>query len=538
MIFFSAILTAFWFIRTTKVALFYIYLWQLKEYQVRRFLDHFRTAKGKQLLLNKINLLKLVLVVVFFLHTATFFYLLLILYFIESLKAFLDIYKKRLRRPAVTKKTAVLIFAAIFLEILFILLLFLKIKTVFWFPFWFLIFDILAPLIFSLVVLVFQPPTVFLRNQIIKKAKKKRKKFKKLLVVGITGSYGKTSTKEILVTILSERFNVLKTKEHQNSEIGISQCILNELNSKHKIFIVEMGAYGRGGIKLLSNITKPKIGILTGVNEQHLALFGSQENIIKTKYELIESLPPTGTAIFNGVNLYCSKLYKKTKIKKRLCNGNLEKTVVAAILWPDIWAEDIKVEKEFVLFGVRAKGGDSADFKVNLLGRQNVENILLAACCAKELGMSLAEISQACLKIKPEQGAMKFLKKDGLTVLDASYSANSVGVIADLDYLEIYQGKKMIVMPCLIELGKVSKEIHKKIGKRIGEVCDLAIITTKERFEEIKEGAIFGGMKKENILFIEKPKEIVTQLKEFCRSGDVLLLEGRVPKGIIDSLGV
>ncbi|GAI48689.1 unnamed protein product, partial [marine sediment metagenome] len=148
--------------------------------------------------------------------------------------------------------------------------------------------------------------------------------FKNLLVVGITGSYGKTSTKEFLATVLSKRFNVLKTKEHQNSEIGISRCILNELKPEHKVFIVEMGAYGKGGIKLLCDIAKPKIGILTGMNEQHLALFGSQENIIKTKYELIENLPSDGMAIFNGNNKYCSELYGKTNISlKKITNYDI-----------------------------------------------------------------------------------------------------------------------------------------------------------------------------------------------------------------------
>jgi len=506
-----------WFIGKSKIALFYIYLWQIKEYQVRRFLDHFQTAKGRKLVFSKLNFAKLLLIIIFPFSGVLFFYLLFILYLLEFLKALLDIFQKRLKRPVLTKKTVVLISSAVFLELIFLLFIFLNTETIFWFSFGILIFDILTPLIFSLLVLAFQPLAVFLRNRIIKKAKKKREQFNNLLVIGITGSYGKTSTKEFLATVLSERFNVLKTKEHQNSEVGISQCILNELKPEHKVFIVEMGAYGRGGIKLLCDIAKPKIGILTGINEQHLALFGSQENIIKTKYELIENLPSDGIAIFNGNNKYCSELYGKTNISlKKITNY-------------DIWAEDIQVEREFILFRARSKDGDLANFRVNLLGRQNIGNILLAACCAKELGMTLEEISRACLKIKPEQGAMKFLKKNGLIVLDASYSANPVGVIGDLNYLKIYPGKKVIVMPCLIELGKASKQAHKRIGRKIGEVCDLAIVTTKDRFKEIKQ-------ENKNILLIENPKNIVVKLKEFCKDGDVILLEGRVPKKVIESL--
>ncbi len=568
MIYLLIILSILWFIRTTKIALFYIYLWQLKEYQVKRFLDHFATAKGRHIILNGLNLVKIILAVVFFFQAQIFFYLLLALYLIETIKAFLDVLQKRLKKPVLTKKTAVLIPAAIFLEILFLWALFLNLdpnyqifgvgaRSIYWLAFGLLIFDILSPIVFSLAVLAFQPLTVLLRNQIIKKAKKKIEQHKELLVIGITGSYGKTSTKEFLAAILSEKAalrgdvknvsNVLKTKAHQNSEMGISQCILNDLKKEHKIFIVEMGAYGKGGINLLCDIVKPKIGILIGINEQHLALYGSQENIIKTKYELIKNLPTDGTAIFNGANKYCPELYKKTEIRKKLCNGNLEGTIISNILGPDIWAEDIKIEKEWISFRVCLKEGEAANFRVNLIGRQHIENILLAVCCAKELGMSLEEISKACLKIKPEQGGTKFLKKDNLNIVDASYSANPNGVIADLDYLKIYSGKKIIIMPCLIELGWISEEVHGKIGRKISEVCDLAIITTKDKFKEIKKGAVERGMKEENVLFLENPQKITDKIKEFCLfaeaqkakeggSDNVVLLGGRIPAGVVDLL--
>ena len=167
-----------------------------------------------------------------------------------------------------------------------------------------------------------------------------------------------------------------------------------------------------------------------------------------------------------------------------------------------------------------------------MLGIHNIDNILLSASCAQKLGMSLEEISRACLKIKPEQGGMKFLRKDAPVVIDSSYSANPDGVIADLDYLKTLrqaQGKLIIVMPCLIELGRVSKEVHKRIGRKIGEVCDLAIITTRDYFKEIKKTAEIGSLQ---IFLIENPKEIIAKIKEFCKNDDVVLLEGRVPKEI------
>jgi len=186
------------------------------------------------------------------------------------------------------------------------------------------------------------------------------------------------------------------------------------------------------------------------------------------------------------------------------------------------------------------------------LGAQNIENILLAACCAKELGMKLEEISNACQKTKIEQSGMKLIKtKDGLNIIDSTYSANPDGVIAHLEYLKTwsatpvgkpsapYGARKIIVMPCLIELGPASKKVHIRIGEKIGQICDLAIITTKERFKEIKEAAFAkatASQRKVEVIFIEKPKEICEKIKESTREGDIVLLEGRIPKELVDEL--
>jgi len=478
------LLSTFWFIRQIKATLFWLYLWQLKEYHIGRFIDHFQTEKGKHLLVNKLLILKTILLITSRILPSpnSCVFILLSLYFFESIKGIFDFFRQQLKTPIFTKKIIFLAFIVFSFEV-FYLFSFFQNKNM---SFYLLIFDILTPAIVSGIVLCFQPVAVLARNKIIKKAQKKREQFKNLLVIGITGSYGKTSTKEFLATILSEKFKVLKTKEHQNSEVGISQCILNDLKPEHQIFICEMGAYNRGGIKLLCDIAKPKIGILTGINEQHMATFGSQENIIKTKYELIESLPADGIAFFNAKNRYCLELYQKTKIKKHL-------------------------------FGEAAK----------FFGE---ENLLGAIAVAKELGMSEEEISRAVEKIKDKMPGIQAKKGiNGLNIIDATYSANPDGVMAHLEYLKSWPGKKIIVMPCLIELGSASKEVHKRIGQKIGEVCDLAIITTKDRLKEISEEAIKNGMKKENILFLENPKEILEKIKTFCKSEDVVLLESRVP---------
>jgi len=423
-----------WFIIFVKVLLFWLWLWQVKEYHLRRFRAHFEAQKLKKIV-------------------SSFW---------------------RIKYPKFTLKIVVIFFACLILELLLL----------FYLPFvWAVIFTVF---LFPFFILAFQIPTVIWRKFIMDKARAKRAGFTELLVIGITGSYGKTSTKEFLSTVLSEKFNVLKTKEHQNSEVGVSLCILKELNKDHEIFICEMGAYVPGGIKLLCDIAQPKIGILTGINEQHMATQGSQENIIKTKYELIESLPEDGTAFFNGKDKYCQELYQKTKVKKQLY-------------------------------------GQSAG-----LATENLEG---AKAVARELGMTDQEIALASQKIENKFPGIEIKQDiDNLKIIDATYSANPQSVITHLEYIKGLPGRKIMVMPCLIELGPASREVHLRIGRKIKEVCDLAIITTGDRFKAIKEAA------GEKVILIEDGQKILEKLRDFTRDGDTILLESRVPKLVLDSL--
>ena len=430
------LLLIIWFLFFTKLFVFWVWLWQLKEYHWGRFRAHFETQTLRKLF--------------FSIHG--------------------------IRYPKLTKKTILVLICGFILELLFIntdpSLIYL-ITTL-----------IIAPLFTSLLILLFQIPVFIIIKRTLKRAKEKRKQFKGLTVVGIAGSYGKTAVKEFLFEILSEKFKTLKTKKNTNVEIGIAKTILEELDSSHQFLIVEIGAYERGKIKQVCDIIKPKIGILTGINEQHLSTFGSFENIKKAKYEILE----------------CSEI----KINYKDLN---------------LIATDIIIEKEYLSFKI-----DGVNFRTNLLGKHNIDNILLAVSCAKKLGMNLEEISMACSKIRPEQGAMKIINRNPI-ILDASYSANSDGVIADLEYLKLYSGQKIIIMPCLIELGTTAKEVHQRIGRKIAEVCDLAIITTRDYFKEIKQES-------PKAVLIESPKEIIAKIKQFAGPGDVVLLEGRVPKEI------
>jgi len=515
----------FWFIVVFKNVLFWLFLWQLKNYHLGRFFSHFRTHKGKKVLFHPLLAVKIVLIVLFFLSNIVFLFFPLILfvfYFSMTLLFLKSFVGRRIKKPVLTKKTTILLFANTLVVLVYPIVLFLLIENMFWVFLGLLIFDIFTPDIVSLIVLILQPLTIIFRKKEIKEATEKIKENRRLITVGITGSYGKSSTKEFLSAILSEKFNILKTRANENSELGISRCILKDLKKEHQVFVCEMGAYSKGGIKLLSDIVKPKIGILTGINEQHMGTFGSQKKIIKAKYELVESLPNNGLALFNGDSEYCLDLFKKTKKPPKLLYSK-QKEVLG--INSDIWAENVKVKKDSIFFTLKTKE-ESVDLEVDLVGKENIENILSSVLCARELGMEMESIKRGIRKIKKN----RLKKGKGFDVLDSSYSSNPRGVISNLEHLRLWEGKKIVVMPCLIELGNSSKEIHREIGKKINEICDLAVITTKDRIKEIQK---FANGK---VLFINDSEKIANKIFEIAEKGDVILLEGRVPEKLSDYL--
>jgi len=461
-----------------------------------------------------------------------------LVYFVELIIFSRGIYLKSFKRPVKTLKAIFLTLVSFAIVILF-LIWNLKLQNNLQLP-RLLIFDILTPLVISIVVLIFKPFFVVIRNLKLKKAENKLEKIKSLnglKVIAITGSYGKTSTKEFLSTILSKKFKVLATDRHQNSEIGVANCILNNLKPSHQIFIAEVGAYNKGKVKEVCSMLNPRIGIVTGTNEQHLALFGSLKNLLSAEGggELADALPEDGILIVNGDNKYCLDLYKNFNGIKKLYSAR--KNVIDA----DIFAYDIEVKKTLVSFIAETKNKEINHFEANVLGKQNVQNLLAAILAANVLGMNFIEISEACKNIlhDPEgapAGMVLKQGKHGIDIVDSSYSANPDGVFAGLEYLNIFPQKKVIVMPCLIELGEKSSEIHEKIGRKIGEVCDMAIITSKDKFKELKDGATEAGMSEKNILLCDKPQDIYSVITLFCKYGDAVLLEGRVPAGLIKLL--
>ena len=351
-------------------------------------------------------------------------------------------------------------------------------------------------------------------------------------VIGITGSYGKTSTKYILHQILSQKFNTLMTPDSYNTPMGICKVIRGELTAEHEIFIVEMGAYKRGDIRELCNLASPEIGILTAVGPQHLERFKSIENIAQTKYELIESLPSEGLAVFNCDNEICAGLSDK-----REQDGNPVRryatepfSVDSVSDKADLTASNIRHTPEGLAFTVHTNVGTS-EIRTRLLGRHNVSNILAAIAVAIECGMTLEEIQKAIVNVEPVPHRLQLTRGVGnVTIIDDSFNSNPVGAKAALEVLtEIGDGKKVLVTPGMVELGEREYEENRRLGEQAAEVCDLVILVGPTRTTPILEGLKAAEYPSQQIIVALNLEEVKQHLATQIQAGDVVLFENDLP---------
>lgn len=314
----------------------------------------------------------------------------------------------------------------------------------------------------------------------IMQAKRKLKKYPELIKIGITGSYGKTSTKFILETILSEKFSVCASPMSYNTTMGITKSIIQYLDFSHQVLIAEMGARFPKDIEELCELVNPQFGIITGVGEQHLQTFGSLEKVKQTKYELVENLGSDGVIVFNGQNDVCREFYSKTNNVKKIICGFDKKF--------DVFADEIRVTQNGTSFNLNIDG-KCIECRTVLLGKHNIENILCASALAYNLGLSVEQIKSGILKIQPIEHRLQLIRlENGSVILDDSYNGSIEGASSALEVLKMFEGTKIVVTPGIVELGSREKQENIVFGEEIAEVADKVILVNLSNVEPLKEG--------------------------------------------------
>ena len=366
-------------------------------------------------------------------------------------------------------------------------------------------------------MIINMPVEKIVYNYYKNKAMKKLKEMPFLKVIGITGSYGKTSSKNILNEILNIKYNALPTPRNLNTYNGLIMTINNDMDKFTDIFIAEMGAYVKGEIAGLCKLVKPKYGILTTIGTAHLESFGSEDNIIQGKFELIESLPNDGFAILNGDDP--KQVNYKLKSKVKIIWIGIENKEV------DVRAENIKCSSKGTSFDVVIKGKkEKYHFETRLLGEHNVYNILDGIACGIEFDITMDDLIQAVKMIRPIEHRLELKRLGNFYMIDDAYNSNPVGAKRALEVLKKMPGTKVVVTPGMIELGDKEYEYNKKFGEQISEVADTVILIGEKKTQPIKEGLLTKGFDKEQIIVFNDVREAYPYLTNEANNQEIYAL--------------
>ncbi|MBI2552602.1 UDP-N-acetylmuramoyl-tripeptide--D-alanyl-D-alanine ligase [Candidatus Uhrbacteria bacterium] len=370
-------------------------------------------------------------------------------------------------------------------------------------------------------------PNIFLHHYFISRARKKISAHKNLIVIGITGSYGKTTTKEFLAHILSKKFKVLKTPAHINVDTGVARVILRDLKPEHEIFIVEMGAYKRGEIKKICDLVRPQYAVLTGLSDQHLALFGSLKALVEAKFELVEAiLGPSGHIIANADSEPLVQEFKRRRIMP---------------VWYGIRSHAARFKPADILYGEKGTAFTlhGVKFTVPCIGTAALNNLLGAIGAAVELGLHIKDIAPLIHDLptvphtmEPKQGP------HGALIIDDTYNANTEGVLAALHDLQYFtRAKKIFVFKEIIELGERAQEDHTAIAKAAAHAADYVMLIPGVHRKLMCDTLAAEGMNASQLLDADSlDADSMEKLRAMCDEQTVILCEGRDAQKILNQI--
>jgi UDP-N-acetylmuramoyl-tripeptide--D-alanyl-D-alanine ligase len=374
------------------------------------------------------------------------------------------------------------------------------------------------------------------------------------LTIGITGSYGKTTTKFCVGEVLSVDRPTLVTPDSYNSLLGVVRTVNEQLEQRHRAFVVEMGMFRRGDIRELCELVHPRVGVITAIGPMHLERLGSIEQIVAAKAELPQALPPDGHFVTNADDPRCLKLAREADVPVTLFavhdSGEPSGAVAqapAASAEPQstqsspkhadhvqVLARDVQLSDGRTTFQLHLDGPESPSIAVSagLLGRHNVSNLLAAAAVGRVLGIEPTRIAEGLARVIAPAHRLQPIhnRRAGIVVIDDAYNSNPDGAAAAMEVLREHPAtRRLLVTPGMVELGELEPELNRRFGEQAGSVCDLAILVGPARTAPIREGLARAGMDTASVHVVADIAEATALLGRLTRSGDVVLFENDLP---------
>lgn len=334
-------------------------------------------------------------------------------------------------------------------------------------------------------------------------------------VIAITGSVGKTSTKDIIASVMSEKYDVLKTEGNLNNHIGLPLTILKL--KEHNALVVEMGMSALGEIRTLTNIAKPTKCVITNIGTSHIGELGSRENILKAKLEILEGMKENGTLIINNDNDLLHKWNEKNNTYKVKTYGIENKS--------DIIAQNIELYENESKYLVDINN-NKYNVEVLIGGKHFIYNSLCAMCVGIENGIEIEKIIDGIAKFELTKNRMDVQKNsNNVTIINGTYNASYDSMKSSLEYLKNLKGRKIAVLGDMLELGEYSKKLHEDVGiEAKNNNVDILIVCGKEA-KNISQKAIEIGIKKENVFEYDYKQDVISKLKEIMKNGDNILVK-------------
>ncbi len=378
----------------------------------------------------------------------------------------------------------------------------------------------LVPWMVLLANLINRPMELAINQHYINDAKRILADCPNLTVIGITGSFGKTSVKYFLDSLLSVKYNVLKTPGNFNTPLGVVKTIRGSLRATHDIFLCEMGAKNVGDIKEICDIVHPTHGIITSVGEMHLESFGSIENVRKTKFELADAVKDKGMLFLNMDN---GNIQSVAQNYEHISYGIDDRS--------GYYVTDLSISEKGSGFTVHSPDGKSCEYRTPLIGRHNVINICGAIAVANSLGITLEELKAPVRKLESVPHRLQLINKGDYTVIDDAYNSNPSGAKAALEALSMTDGMKILVTPGMIELGSRQYDLNKEFGSEAASVCDYVALVGSAQTKPIHDGLTEAGYPEDKIIVSESLNEAMGAVYSLTTDGKrkIILLENDLP---------